>query len=102
MALKNFSETFKNSSKSRAGPEEKIWETKPLINNGLVARGDMPPELVERVAMLLSTLHEHEEGRAMLARLPISRFERANDASYEVVRSFLDTFSREVRPLEAQ
>ena len=93
---------FQKDHPDKAAQLEKIWETKPLINNGLVARGDMPPELVERVAMLLSTLHEHEEGRAMLARLPISRFERANDASYEVVRSFLDTFSREVRPLEAQ
>jgi phosphonate transport system substrate-binding protein len=93
---------FQKDHPDQAAQLEKIWETEPLINNGLVARGDMPPELVERVATLLSTLHENEEGRAMLARLPISRFERASDASYDVVRSFLDKFSREVRPLEAQ
>ncbi|OGS74841.1 MAG: phosphonate ABC transporter substrate-binding protein [Gallionellales bacterium GWA2_60_142] len=93
---------FQKEQPEKAAQLEKIWETEPLINNGLVARGDMPPELVERVATLLSTLHENDEGRAMLGRLPISRFERANDASYDVVRSFLDTFSRKVRPLEPQ
>jgi phosphonate transport system substrate-binding protein len=92
---------FQKDHPEKAAQLEKIWETEPLINNGLVARGDMPPELVERVATLLATLHENDEGRAMLARLPISRFERANDASYDVVRSFLDVFSRKVRPLEA-
>ena len=93
---------FQQQHPDKAAQLEKIWETEPLINNGLVARGDMPTELVERVAMLFSTLHENDEGRALLARLPISRFERANDASYDVVRSFLDTFSRTVRPLEQQ
>lgn len=91
---------FQKEHPDKAAQLEKIWETEPLINNGLVARNDIPPELVGRVAELLSTLHESEEGRAMLAKLPISRFERANDASYEVVQSFLDKFSRSVRPLE--
>jgi len=93
---------FQQQHPDKAAQLELIWQTEPLINNGLVARSDMPKELVERVAMLLSTLHENEEGRALLARLPISRFERANDASYDVVRSFLATFSRNVRPLEPQ
>lgn len=91
---------FQREHPDKAAQLDKIWETEPLINNGLVARDDIPPALVDRVATLLATLHEHEEGRALLAQLPISRFERANDASYDVVRSFLDKFSREVRPLE--
>jgi phosphonate transport system substrate-binding protein len=93
---------FQQQQPDKAAELELIWQTEPLINNGLVARADIPPELVERVATLLATLHENAEGRALLARLPISRFERANDASYDVVRSFLDTFSRTVRPLEPQ
>lgn len=93
---------FQQQHPDKAAQLELIWQTEPLINNGLVARNDIPPELVERVATLLSTLHESEEGRAMLAQLPISRFERATDASYDVVRAFLDTFSRKVRPLEPQ
>ncbi len=91
---------FQKEQPDKAAQLEVKWQTEALINNGLVARHDMPPELVEKVATLLATLHESAEGRAMLERLPISRFERANDASYDVVRSFLDTFSRSVRALE--
>jgi len=93
---------FQKQQPDKAAQLELIWQTEPLINNGLVARNDMPPELVERVTTLLATLHENAEGRALLAQLPISRFERANDATYDVVRSFLATFSRSVRPLEPQ
>ncbi|HEX5338899.1 MAG TPA: phosphate/phosphite/phosphonate ABC transporter substrate-binding protein [Gallionella sp.] len=91
---------FQKEHPDKAAQLELKWQTEPLINNGLVARSDVPPELVGQVATLLATLHESAEGRAMLEQLPISRFERANDASYDVVRSFLDTFSRTVRPLE--
>ncbi|MDZ4202227.1 MAG: phosphate/phosphite/phosphonate ABC transporter substrate-binding protein [Gallionella sp.] len=91
---------FQREHPDKAAQLELKWQTEPLVNNGLVARNDIPPELVEQVAGLLATLHESSEGRAMLARLPISRFERANDASYDVVRVFLDEFSRTMRPLE--
>ncbi len=91
---------FQKEHPDKAAQLEAKWQTDPLINNSLVARNDVPPEFVEQVAQLLVTLHENAEGRAILERLPISRFERANDASYDVVRSFLNTFSRTVRQLE--
>lgn len=75
------------------------WETEPLINNSVVARDDVPPELAGQVARLLDTLHTSAEGRAMLARMPLSRFELADDARYQVVGDFLRQFSRTVRPL---
>lgn len=74
------------------------WQTEPLPNNGLVARHDMPQTLVKRVAALLFDLHNHAEGRTMLKRMELSRFEAASDASYEPVRVFLKTFSEQVRP----
>jgi len=76
------------------------WQTEPLINNAVVARGDMPPELVKRVADLLTHLHETPQGRAMLERLPLSRFEPADDATYNVVRTFIANYSETVHPLE--
>lgn len=39
------------------------WETPSLLNNALVARNDVPADLVERIAKLLETLHETEEGK---------------------------------------
>lgn len=76
------------------------WETDSLPNNGLVARRDVPATLVRRVSDLLFSLHEHPEGKEILARMPLSRFEPATDATYEPVRQFLRTFSATVRRLE--
>ena len=73
------------------------WETEPLPNNGLVARNDIPEPLVKQVADLLFALHTHSEGRAMLKAMELSRFEPATDATYDPVREFLTTFTREVR-----
>jgi phosphonate transport system substrate-binding protein len=74
------------------------WQTPPLPNNGLVARADMPAELVEQVGRLLFTLHTHEEGRVMLERMELSRFEPADDSTYEPVRAFLKDFQAKIRP----
>lgn len=78
------------------------WQTAPLVNNGLVARNDIPPALVQRVAELLFSLHTTAEGRRILERMPLSRFEAADDHSYEPVQSFLRRFVAEVHPLEDQ
>lgn len=91
---------FQKEHPDKAAQLEVRWETEPLINNGLVARDDMPPELVRRVAELLTNLHESAEGRAMLEKLPISRFELADDATYDVAREFFEKFSKTVRPLD--
>lgn len=78
------------------------WRTEPLPNNGLVARADLPAELVARVGDLLFTLHEGAEGRAILAPMELSRFEPADDATYQPVRLFLTRFERELRPIREE
>ena len=75
------------------------WETEPMINNGVVARDDVPEPLARRVAQLLDTLHATAEGKAMLARMPLSRFELADDRRYLVIEDFLRQFGQTVYPL---
>lgn len=75
------------------------WTTESLPNNGWVARQDIPPQLVERFCALLFSLQDSAQGREMLARIPVSRFEPASDATYAPVQEFLERFSAEVRPL---
>lgn len=74
------------------------WETPSLVNNGLVARDDMPQELVARIRDLIVGLDQSEEGRAILARMELSRFEAADDHAFQPVLDFLERFEREVRP----
>ncbi len=76
------------------------WRTDPLPNNGLVVLPSVPEEIVKQVQKRLISLHEHAEGRRILARMELSRFEPADEATYQPVRDFVERFAREVRPIE--
>jgi len=78
------------------------WKTDPLVNNGWVVRKDVPPQIVSQFSALLFSMHESEQGRVMLARLPVSRFEPASDETYSIVRTFLEEFSKIVRPIPTE
>lgn len=69
------------------------WETPHLVNNGLVARDDVPQEVVDKVQSLLVTLHTHKEGQQLLAALPLACFEKATKETYQPVRVFLNDYS---------
>ena len=93
-------EAFQTQHPDKAGELELKWETEPLINNGVVVRDDVPAQLAGQVAQLLDTLHTSEDGKAILARMPLSRFELADNRSYSVIEDFLTKFSQTVRPLD--
>jgi len=93
-------EAFQKEHPDMAHELELKWETEPMINNGVVARDDVPEQLARRVAQLLDTLHTTVEGKAMLARMPLSRFELADDQRYRVIEDFLHKFSQTVYPLD--
>ena len=73
------------------------WQTEPLPNNGLVVRNDIPESIVKEVSNLLLSLHTHEEGRNMLEKMELSKFEAADDATYQPVIDFIENFSRDIR-----
>ena len=93
-------EAFQKEHPDKASELEVKWETAPLINNAVVARDDMPEALARQVAHLLDSLHTIEEGKAMLARMPLSRFELADDRRYQAIENYLRELSRIVRPLD--
>jgi len=79
---------------------EVIWQTKPLLNNGLVVRDDVPDEIVAQVSTLLFELHTHKKGKQWLDKMELSKFETATNNSYQPVRDFIDVFDREIRPIK--
>jgi phosphonate transport system substrate-binding protein len=93
-------EAFQKEQPEKAAALEVRWETEALINNGVVARDDVPAQLAARVAKLLDSLHTTAEGRAILARMPLSRFELADDKRYRAVGDFIRKFERDVRALD--
>jgi len=75
------------------------WQTQSLPNNGLVANKRVPEKIVKQVAELLFNLHTHEEGKAILEKMELSRFEAATDKTYQPVLDFLEIFKVAVRPI---
>jgi phosphonate transport system substrate-binding protein len=92
--------TFSKENPLLAEQLEVKWQTEPLQNNGWVVRKDLPVEVADKFATLLFNLDQHPQGREMLARIPVSRFEPANDDSYGPVQAFIATFIKTVRPLD--
>jgi len=75
------------------------WKTETLPNNGLVVKNEIPDEIVEQVGNLIFNLHTHDEGRKILKRMELSKFEAADDITYDSVREFLAKFEKEVRSI---
>lgn len=77
-----------------------MWTTDPLPNNGLVVRDDIPANIANQVQNLILNLHQTPQGREILTRMNLSRFEPATEGTYQPVREFLNNFEKQVRPLE--
>lgn len=73
------------------------WRTDPLPNNSLMARDDVPADLVIRVAQILFSMQRGATGRAILDRMELTRFMPADDVTYLPVKDFLARFSEKVR-----
>jgi|AGTN01.3.fsa_nt_gi ABC-type phosphate/phosphonate transport system, periplasmic component len=90
---------FQRDEPDKAGQLMIKWETGALPSNALVARDDIPADLVRRIAALLIGMHETEEGRWALDNILLHRFELADAATYEPVKDFLVRFNETVRPV---
>lgn len=72
------------------------WETPHLINNSLIARADIDPNLIKQVKDLLVNLHETQIGLEIIEQMELSAFEAANNETYNIVREFVVDFNKEV------
>jgi len=75
------------------------WETPPLPNNGLVVRSDVPQNIVDKVSSVIFSLHTHAKGRKILEAMELSRYEKADNKTYDPVREFLKQFESQVRKI---
>lgn len=76
------------------------WETEPLINNGLVVRNDIPNNHTAIISKLLFTLHTSHEGREILKKINLSRFDPIAQQAYTMrVNTFLRKYETLCGPL---
>lgn len=92
-------ESFKLNRPEIAKFLEIKWETKSLPNNGLVVKKTINKELLNKISNIIFNLHTHEKGRKILEGMHLSKYEKADDTTYNVVREFLKNFEKEIRPL---
>jgi phosphonate transport system substrate-binding protein len=92
--------TFSKENPQLAAQLEVKWQTEPLQNNGWVVRENIPAEVTDQFAALLFNLDRNQQGLEMLARIPVTRFEPANNDTYGPVQAFIATFTKTVRPLD--
>ncbi len=76
-----------------------IWQTQSLPNNSIIARSDVPPELIREVQTLLINLQNTESGQKILKAMYLSKFELADNETYNRVQKFIEHFEKTVRPL---
>ncbi|WP_319380936.1 phosphate/phosphite/phosphonate ABC transporter substrate-binding protein [Thiomicrorhabdus sp.] len=74
-----------------------IWQTQTLPNNSVIAKDSIPPELVQKVQLTLRDMYLSRAGRDILKLMQISRFEEANNHTYDKVASFIQQFREQVR-----
>jgi phosphonate transport system substrate-binding protein len=90
--------TFQRMHPREALQLEARFPTPSLINQGIVARDDVPPELVHQVGRLMMAMRETQRGRALLAQVPMNGFEPAGNAEFDVVRVFMEKYQRALPP----
>lgn len=90
---------FQKEHPHEAAALKVIWETESLVNNSVMARADVPAEVVAQVRALLLGLNATAAGKAILAGMETARFLPATAREYDVVQQYVDRFEREVRPV---
>ncbi|MEA3352721.1 MAG: PhnD/SsuA/transferrin family substrate-binding protein [Campylobacterota bacterium] len=93
---------FKKEHPKIASQLEIKWETKHLLNNGLVAKKDFPKELLSKVSNIIFNLHTHKEGKKILKAMELSRYEKADYKTYDKVREFVKNFEQNIRTIRIE
>lgn len=72
-----------------------LFLTPALINNSLMAKKSVDHKILEKVKKIFFNLHQNHEGRVILSRMKLSKFEVAGDKQYKVVHQFLADYKNE-------
>ncbi len=87
-------ELYQETHPESAALLEVVFETPPLVNNGLVAKSETPGFVLEKIKSILFSLHEDAYGRAVLASMNYEGFEAADNLTFNPVADFLFKYYR--------
>jgi len=90
---------FSRNQPQLASQLKVIWETDAMPDNSLMARDDVPQALVDQVARILFDMHNNKEGRAVLAKMDLTRFKPATNENYTSVSDFIKKYETQIGPV---
>jgi phosphonate transport system substrate-binding protein len=91
---------FRQEKPALAAQLEVKWQTETLPNNGWVVRDNVPTTLAEKFSKVLVGLRNTPDGKTMLKKIGVSRFDYATSQTYKPVERYLKEFSAAVRHVE--
>jgi len=87
---------WQSENPQKAKEMEQVWETAPLVNNGVVVRSDLNATLVKKLILLLCAMDRDAAAKKLLFPTGFIGFEKADTAQYEPVRQFLIRYDRAI------
>lgn len=91
---------FQKKHPKEASQLKVIWETEPLVNISVMVRNDIPANIREQVQKHLLELNQTVKGRGIGANMEITRFSPAANKDYDLVRTYIADFEKEIRKVE--
>ena len=73
-----------------------LWRTPALPHNGVIARADVPPAVMQQVAAALAGLDKDKDVDQSQFRIDQQHFELANEATYAPMRDFLRRYDQAI------
>ena len=89
-------ETFKRENPEKAKQMEIVWETKSLINNGIVVKDGTDKRIVKELVDILINLDKTKKGQKLLFDAGFEGFVKSNDDDYSVVADFLKKYDQAI------
>lgn len=71
-----------------------VWQTEPLINNGLVVKKGFDPYLRAQIVSLLVNMHNDSKGKKLLEDAGFEGFVASNDDDFKIVEQFLREYKK--------
>jgi len=90
---------FQKNQPQLAAELKVMWQTEAMPDNSLMARDDIPQELVDKIAKALFSMQNDEEGKAVLSGMDLTQFKRADNDDYAQVREFIKKYETQIGPV---
>lgn len=88
--------TWSRENPEKAKEMELVWETPPLVNNGVVVRDDLSEAIVEQIVDQLCKLDSDAKTQTLLASTGFEGFKKATNDTYKPVKEFLIRYDQKI------